>query len=90
MKDALDFQSIIMALQQYWAGQGCLIWQPYYSQVGAGTMNPATFLRVLGPEPLLDFSGLIIHLLSLHNPKGVFSFTYIVHDAGLPGNFTSR
>lgn len=47
----LDFQSIMFALQSYWASQGCLIWQPYYSQVGAGTMNPATFLRVLGPEP---------------------------------------
>jgi glycyl-tRNA synthetase len=51
MKKALDFQSIIMKLQQFWAEQGCLIWQPYYTQVGAGTMNPATFLRVLGPEP---------------------------------------
>jgi glycyl-tRNA synthetase len=51
MSAALDFQSIIFKLQTYWAGQGCLIWQPYYSQVGAGTMNPATFLRVLGPEP---------------------------------------
>jgi glycyl-tRNA synthetase len=46
-----DFQTIIMSLQQFWAENGCLIWQPYYSQVGAGTMNPATFLRVLGPEP---------------------------------------
>ena len=51
MKEALDFQSIIMTLQNYWADLGCLIWQPYYTQVGAGTMNPATFLRVLGPEP---------------------------------------
>lgn len=51
MKRGLDFQSIIFKLQTYWASQGCLIWQPYYSQVGAGTMNPATFLRVLGPEP---------------------------------------
>jgi len=51
MDKPLDFQSIIMALQKYWADQGCLIWQPYYSQVGAGTYNPATFLRVLGPEP---------------------------------------
>lgn len=51
MKQGLDFQSIIFKLQTYWASQGCLIWQPYYSQVGAGTMNPATFLRVLGPEP---------------------------------------
>ncbi len=45
------FQSIILKLQAYWAEQGCLVWQPYYTQVGAGTMNPATFLRVLGPEP---------------------------------------
>ncbi len=45
------FQSIILKLQDFWAAQGCLIAQPYYTQVGAGTMNPATFLRVLGPEP---------------------------------------
>ncbi len=45
------FQSIILNLQQFWASHGCLITQPYYTQVGAGTMNPATFLRVLGPEP---------------------------------------
>ena len=51
MTETKDFQSIIMTLQNYWAEYGCLIWQPYYSQVGAGTMNPATFLRVLGPEP---------------------------------------
>jgi glycyl-tRNA synthetase len=51
MTQPLDFQSIIMTLQDFWAKQGCLIWQPYYSQVGAGTMNPATSLRVLGPEP---------------------------------------
>jgi glycyl-tRNA synthetase len=46
-----NFQSIIMALQDFWADYGCLIWQPYYTQVGAGTFNPATALRVLGPEP---------------------------------------
>ena len=51
MGQALDFQSIILKLQQFWNEQGCLIWQPYYTQVGAGTMNPATSLRVLGPEP---------------------------------------
>jgi glycyl-tRNA synthetase len=51
MTPPLDFQSIIMTLQQYWAEKGCLIWQPYYQQVGAGTLNPATALRVLGPEP---------------------------------------
>lgn len=46
-----DFQSIIFNLQHYWVDWGCTLWQPYYNQVGAGTMNPATFLRVLGPEP---------------------------------------
>ncbi len=51
MNQPLNFQSIMMTLQNFWAERGCLIWQPYYSQVGAGTMNPATFLRVLGPEP---------------------------------------
>ena len=51
MTQTLDFQSIIMTLQDFWAGRDCLIWQPYYAQVGAGTMNPATSLRVLGPEP---------------------------------------
>jgi glycyl-tRNA synthetase len=46
-----SFQEIILKLQAFWAAHGCLITQPYYTQVGAGTMNPATFLRVLGPEP---------------------------------------
>jgi glycyl-tRNA synthetase len=45
------FQEIILKLQNFWAERGAVLWQPYYSQVGAGTMNPATFLRVLGPEP---------------------------------------
>ncbi len=51
MQAPLDFQSIILALQHYWGEQGCVIWQPYNTQVGAGTYNPATVLRVLGPEP---------------------------------------
>jgi glycyl-tRNA synthetase len=51
MTAPLNFQSIIMTLQHFWADHGCLIWQPYYQQVGAGTYNPATALRVLGPEP---------------------------------------
>ena len=51
MDKDIQFQSLIMKLQEFWADRDCLIWQPYYSQVGAGTMNPATFLRVLGPEP---------------------------------------
>ena len=51
MDRPLSFQEIMLTLQTYWSKQGCLIWQPYYSQVGAGTYNPATYLRVLGPEP---------------------------------------
>lgn len=46
-----SLQEIILKLQSFWASRGCLIAQPYYTQVGAGTMNPATFLRTLGPEP---------------------------------------
>jgi glycyl-tRNA synthetase alpha chain len=45
------FQDIIIALQKFWSKQGCIIQQPYDIEKGAGTMNPATFLRVLGPEP---------------------------------------
>jgi glycyl-tRNA synthetase len=51
MTEKHTFQSIILKLQEFWAERGCVIWQPYYTQVGAGTMNPATFLRTLGPEP---------------------------------------
>ncbi len=51
MTSPLSFQSLIITLEKFWAERGCLIWQPYNHQVGAGTMNPATFLRVLGPEP---------------------------------------
>jgi glycyl-tRNA synthetase len=51
MSEILSFQQIIMRLLNYWEEQGCLIQQPYNVQVGAGTMNPATSLRVLGPEP---------------------------------------
>ncbi len=46
----LSFQDAIFRLQEYWAAVGCLIWQPHNQEVGAGTMNPATFLHVLGPE----------------------------------------
>ncbi len=46
-----SLQTIILQLQNFWAERNCTIAQPYYTQVGAGTMNPATFLRVLGPEP---------------------------------------
>jgi glycyl-tRNA synthetase alpha chain len=45
------FQDLILTLQSFWAKKGCLVVQPYNSEVGAGTYNPATFLRALGPEP---------------------------------------
>ncbi len=51
MTKALNFQQVIMKLHAFWADQGCVIWNPYNVQVGAGTNNPATLLRVLGPEP---------------------------------------
>ena len=51
MSETLSFQDIILRLLDYWREQGCLVQQPYNVQVGAGTMNPASVLRVLGPEP---------------------------------------
>lgn len=51
MSTPLSFQDIILRLLAYWKDQGCLVQQPYNVQLGAGTMNPATALRVLGPEP---------------------------------------
>jgi len=47
----LVFQNIIVFLQKFWMEQDCLLWYPYDMEKGAGTMNPATFLRALGPEP---------------------------------------
>ncbi len=48
---SLTFQQAIARLENFWGEYGCLIWQPYSEKVGAGTANPATMLRVLGPEP---------------------------------------
>ena len=45
-----NFQSLILTLQNYWAGKGCVILQPYDMEVGAGTFHPATTLRSLGPD----------------------------------------
>ena len=47
----MTFQELILSLQRYWSKKGCIIQQPYDIEVGAGTFNPATFLRALGPEP---------------------------------------
>ena len=47
----MKFQVVILALQEFWSGQGCILAQPYDVEKGAGTMSPWTFLRVLGPEP---------------------------------------
>ncbi len=49
--DSATFQGLILGLQQYWAGHGCVLLQPYDMEVGAGTFHPATFLRAIGPEP---------------------------------------
>ena len=48
---ALTFQELILRLQTFWAQRGCVLQQPYDIEVGAGTMAPETFLRVLGPKP---------------------------------------
>src|SRR3989338_3265869 len=47
----LSFQEVVFALSRFWAGQACVIQQPYDLEVGAGTMHPETFFRVLGPDP---------------------------------------
>lgn len=47
----LTFQDVLFRLQDFWSKQGCVIQQPFDVEKGASTMNPATFLRVLGPEP---------------------------------------
>jgi glycyl-tRNA synthetase alpha chain len=48
---APTFQDTIRALEGYWADYGCVLMQPYHTELAAGTMNPATFLRSLGPRP---------------------------------------
>jgi glycyl-tRNA synthetase alpha chain len=48
---ALNYQEMIAALQSYWAERDCVVMQPYHTELGAGTFNPATFLRCLGPKP---------------------------------------
>jgi glycyl-tRNA synthetase alpha chain len=47
----LTFQNLLLKLEQFWADRDCILQQPYDVEVGAGTMHPETFLRVLGPEP---------------------------------------
>ena len=49
--NALTFQQLLFNLQTFWADRGCVLQQPYDVEVGAGTMSPETFLRVLGPKP---------------------------------------
>jgi len=50
-QNALTFQELVLGLQNFWASHGCVLQQPYDVEVGAGTMAPETFLRVLGPKP---------------------------------------
>src|SRR5580704_203344 len=51
MRPERSFQGFILALQRFWADQGCVILQPYDMEMGAGTFHPATTLRALGPKP---------------------------------------
>src|SRR3990172_882896 len=48
---SMYYQDLVLGLENFFAKRGCVIQEPYDIEVGAGTMNPATFLRVLGPEP---------------------------------------
>ncbi|MGH9726305.1 MAG: glycine--tRNA ligase subunit alpha, partial [Candidatus Acidiferrales bacterium] len=47
----LSFQNLLLKLEEYWTRRGCVLQQPYDVEVGAGTMHPETFLRVLGRDP---------------------------------------
>ena len=47
----VNYQEMIIALERYWADYGCVLMQPYHTELAAGTMNPNTFLRCLGPKP---------------------------------------
>jgi glycyl-tRNA synthetase alpha chain len=47
----MTFQQLILAIQRFWSDHGCILQQPYDLEIGAGTMHPDTFFRVLGPEP---------------------------------------
>ncbi len=49
----MNFQDVILTLDQFWGAHGCVLHQPYDIEVGAGTFNPSTFLRALGPEPYM-------------------------------------
>jgi glycyl-tRNA synthetase alpha chain len=51
-KRVMTFQELLFTLQRFWADRGCVLQQPYDVEVGAGTMSPDTFLRVLGPKPM--------------------------------------
>ena len=55
----MNFQQLVLALSEFWAGQGAVIQQPYDLEVGAGTMHPDTFFRVLGPD-LIDLPESVI------------------------------
>ncbi|MBN2330105.1 MAG: glycine--tRNA ligase subunit alpha, partial [Candidatus Omnitrophica bacterium] len=51
MEKKITFEEIFSLLEKFWLEQGCVVWQPHHEMVGAGTANPATLMRVLGPEP---------------------------------------
>ena len=73
-RGAATYQEIIARLQEFWMKQGCVILQPYNSEVGAGTLNPATFLRALGPEPWAVESPGQIFPDAIIFQKGTWSF----------------
>ena len=51
MTEGRTYQDMLARLESFWGEYGCVLLQPYHTEVGAGTMNPATFLRCLGSEP---------------------------------------
>jgi glycyl-tRNA synthetase alpha subunit len=64
-------QDALLALTTYWADRGCVVVQPFNTEVGAGTLNPATVLRVLGPDVRARRT-VTIHLSEQHDLPGAF------------------
>lgn len=80
------FQDLILALQNYWAEQGCVVLQPYDMEVGAGTFHTATFLRAIGPETwnaaYVQPSRRPTDGRYGENPEGILGLPYNVPDIG--------
>ncbi len=80
MSKKMTVQNIILTLQQFWSGNGCMLMQAYDTEKGAGTMSPYTFLRAIGPEPWNEpMSSLLAVLLMDVMEKTQIVYTNIIN-----------